>query len=159
MSHRTKRRAQKSTDDQLMDIEDQEGLTFIDVKKDGNCFFHTMELYYKLQGKEYHTHTSLRAAFVSYILHHNDRFCDISKEEIGVLQHNGTWNPKISNILLSMAALAYGVTIHVYNLKQNTKTILYPDEMTETILSIAQFNGSHFGLLVPLVPLVPFPNR
>ena len=88
-----------ATDKCIMDFEDQEGVTFVDAEPDGNCFFHTLAMYYGFKYTNQSTihedlHTEFRQHVVTYMLAHYENYAilGVSKEEIEEMREDGMWN-------------------------------------------------------------------
>jgi len=146
----------------IKELQNEFGLQFINVGSDGNCFFYTLEEYYKRKGKII-SYKQLREQLVEYLLSHKNEYVPfgISEDDIKKLKKDGTWNLDIGDFVVPGAASAFQIKIKLYDLKPATKTLskriilyTYPEEgkIPKETISILRINGNHFGLLVPIKP-------
>jgi hypothetical protein len=145
----------------IIELEDDTGFTFIDLHPDGNCFFHALELYYKLSNPSNQTHDykKLREIIVQYMTAHYDKYSfeyDVKVKDILDLYHDGAWNNDAG--VIAATADALGIQLDVYELQLGTRNnpiknriVLhtYPEientpRETVTLLRIRQ---GHYGLL------------
>jgi hypothetical protein len=144
----------------INDFEDETGFQFIDVEGDGNCFFHTMAMFYRFNGNESKTQDILRQQLVKHMLDHYADYepYGITKEEIEDFRKDGTWNNDVGDLVVPAAATAFNIRIKLYDLKPATKVpparkriILhtYPEEGNyKETAHILRVNKGHFGFLV-----------
>ncbi len=153
----------KSVDRCITEFEDNSGYTFIDVTPDGNCFFHTLELYFKLShpGEPTYNYQDLRTITVQYMLEHHDKYSNmyaVSLNDITQLFEDGEWDNDAGDLVVAAASDALNLQLKVYDLQLGTRKPLtkkrivlhtYPEEgvipsETATLLRIHQ---GHYGLL------------
>jgi hypothetical protein len=155
------KRGRTSNDLCIEDFENENNFKFHNVPPDGNCFFHTLELYYKLTENQSRNYNDFRALTITYIIENLEEYqaYGINEMDIISLSDNKAWNNNAGDIVVPAAAAALGVRINLYDLKPGTqrppikKRIIlhvYPDDSRnmETI-NILRINSNHFGLLVP----------
>ena len=160
-------RGRTATDKCIKDFEDQEGFTFVDVEPDGNCFFHTLALYYGFQHANQSTHyeelhTTLRQRVVEYMLTHYEHYAPfgLTIEEIEEMGEDGVWNSNAGDLMPPAAAAALNLPIQLYDIVPGTRTpytkkrILlhrYPEEgrIPDNKISVLRMNKGHYGLLLP----------
>jgi hypothetical protein len=151
----------------IKDFSDNAILQFEDVPPDGNCFFHTLEKYYRKKGNRGadKDHKELRARVVNYILTNWDIYSmfGIDQEDILELTEDGAWNNNAGDLVVPAASRALNIQIHLYDIKPGKRSPpikkriirhIYPDMPpipVETV-NILRINQGHFGLLVPVPP-------
>ena len=156
-----------ATDKCIMDFEDQEGVTFVDAEPDGNCFFHTLAMYYGFKYTNQSTihedlHTEFRQHVVTYMLAHYENYAilGVSREEIEEMREDGMWNSDA--LMPPAAAIALHLNIQLYDIVPGTrnpytkKRILlhhYPEEckIPNDTVHVLRINKGHYGLLLPLL--------
>jgi hypothetical protein len=143
----------RTTDDScITDFEEQCGFTYIDVESDENCFFRTIELYYKLlHGNHAHTYQTICKTIHQYTTEH----------DMTSIEDNGVWNNKAGDIVPYVAAFVLGVRIHLYELKPGKrnppikkhitlKTIQEEGSKNISDVYILRTNRYKYGLLIPI---------
>jgi len=161
------RHGRTATEKCIKDFEDQQGFTFVDAKPDGNCFFHTLAMYYGFKHTNQatlrkNTHTELRHHVVQYMLSHYEDYAPlgISIEEIEEMGEDGAWNSDAGDLMPPAAAAALHLHIQLYDIVPGTrapptkKRILlhhYPEEgkIPEDTVHILRIHQGHYGLLLP----------
>lgn len=154
----------------IKDFTDENNLTFINVAPDGNCFFHTLALYYRKKGnlsinKGY---KELRETIVNYILENWPYYSGFGIDQSDVLDfmEDGAWNLKVGDFVVPVAARALNLKMILYDLKPGTKKpptkkriikYIYPEDQPIPIeeVTILRINQGHFGLLVPKEGVAP----
>ena len=150
----------------VKDFTDQVNFRFENVSPDGNCFFHTLEKYYRKKGNASASknYKELRATIVNYILENWEFYSDygIVQEDILDFMEDGAWNLEVGDFVVPVAARALNIKLVVYDIKPAQKSPptkkriirhIYPDEPPIPIeeVNILRINQGHFGLLVPVV--------
>lgn len=172
------RHGRTATDKCIKDFEDQQEFTFVDAKPDGNCFFHTLAMYYGFKHTNQatlrqNTHTELRQHVVQYMLSHYEDYAPlgISREEIEEMGEDGAWNSDAGDLMPPAAAAALHLHIQLYDIVPGTrvpptkKRILlhhYPEEgkIPEDTVHVLRIHQGHYGLLLPLrEKKIAEPNR
>jgi hypothetical protein len=155
----------------IKDFSDNANLQFEDVPPDGNCFFHTLEKYYRKKGNRGadKDHKELRARVVNYILTNWDNYAmfGIDQEDILELTEDGAWNNDAGDLVVPAASRALNIQIKLYDIKPGQRSPpikkriirhIYPDTppIPAEIVNILRINQGHFGLLVdaPVAPAV-----
>jgi hypothetical protein len=159
----------KRTSDKLCiaDFSEQFNFRFENVKPDGNCFFHTLEKYYRYKGdksvdKKY---SELRSTIVDYILNNWREYSEfgIDQEDVLELSEDGVWDNQAGDLVVPAAARALNLQIRLYDIQpaergaQPTKKRIirhiYPEvePVPAEMVNILRINQGHFGLLVPTV--------
>lgn len=148
----------------VKDFIDQFNFRFQDVPPDGNCFFHTLEKYYRQKGNvsPSKSYTELRATIVNYILENWEFYSEygIVQEDILDFMEDGAWNLEVGDFVVPVAARALNIKLIVYDIKPAQKKPptkkriirhIYPDEppMPVEEVNILRINQGHFGLLTP----------
>ena len=105
----------------IQDFSADSNLNFIDVAPDGNCFFHTLELYYRRNdnvGAD-KSYENLRARIVNHILENfNDyRIFGLDEEDILGLTEDGAWNNMAGDLVVPVAARALNIQINLYDFR------------------------------------------
>jgi hypothetical protein len=168
----------------IQDFSNQYLFDFIDVAPDGDCFFHTLELYYRRKGNQGadKTYSALRAQIITYILNNWDDFSGFGLTNDGIIElmADGAWNNQAGDLVIPAAAGALNIQIQLYDIRAAIpgrrgppvvaavpKQIIhhiYPDPELFGIppesVNILRINDGHFGLLVPraaaaAVPVAP----
>jgi hypothetical protein len=148
----------------VKDFIDQFNFTFQDVPPDGNCFFHTLEKYYRKKGNMSANkgYKELRSTIVNYILENWEFYSDygIVQEDILDFIEDGAWNLEVGDFVVPVAARALNIKLIVYDIKPAQKSPptkkriirhIYPDEPPIPVeeVNILRINQGHFGLLIP----------
>ena len=148
----------------IKDFTDDFNFIFDDVPDDGNCFFHTLELYYKKKGNtdKSKNYNNLRGTIISHILENWSYFSDfgISEDDIFELASDGSWNNDAGDIVIPAAASALNLKIILYDLKRGQRSPpikkqiirhIYPETgpIPDETVNILRLADSHFGLLTP----------
>lgn len=163
------RHGRTATDKCIKDFEDQEGFTFIDAEPDGNCFFHTLAMYYGFKHTNHiiihrNLHMELRQHVVKYMLARYQDYepLGIAKEDIEEMGEDGMWNSDAGDLMPPAAATALQLHIKLYDIVPGTRTpytkkrILlhhYPEEegIPEDTVHVLRINKGQYGLLLPPV--------
>ena len=99
----------------IQDFSNQYLLDFIDVAPDGNCFFHTLELYYRRTGNQGadKNYKELRAQIINYILENWPEYSGfgLAQEDILDLMVDGAWNNQVGDLVIPAAAGALNIQI------------------------------------------------
>lgn len=165
------RRGRTATDKCISDFANTQHFRFTDVPPDGDCFFHTLELYYRNKANmgANKGYRELRARVVNYIIENWDEYSEfgIDQEDVIGLTEEGAWNNNAGDLVVPAAARALNLRINLYDLKaavpasggrpaQPKQVIkhIYPDPLplpppAETV-NVLRMNNNHFGLLEPL---------
>jgi hypothetical protein len=104
----------------INDYANQNGLQFINVPADGDCFFHTLLLYYSRRGiaPPRPTILALRKAIVDYILANWDsKYVNFSidKGDVEKLRNPRSWAGGGGDLVADAAANVFGMTINLYD--------------------------------------------
>lgn len=157
----------------IKDFSDNTNLRFEDVAPDGNCFFHTLEKYYRKKGNRGadKDHKEIRAVVVNYILTHWDEYVmfGIDQEDILELTEDGAWNNDAGDLVVPAASKALHIQIKLYDIKPGQRSPpikkriirhIYPEvpPIPAETVNILRINQGHFGLLVPVAPVAPAAN-
>lgn len=163
------RHGRTATDTCINDFEDQEGFTFVDAESDGNCFFHTLAMYYGFKhinqvGHNEDLHTELRQQVVQYMIAHYEDYAPIgvNLQELEEMREDGMWNSDVGDFIPPAAAAALNLHIQLYDIVSGTrkpytkKRILlheYPEtgNIPDNTVSVLRINKGHYGLLLPLL--------
>ena len=149
---------------------------FTNVPPDGDCFFHTLELYYRKKhnagaNKNYR---ELRATIVNHIILNWDEYSDYGIEQADILEltEAGAWNNNAGDLVVPAAARALGLRINLYDLKDAVPATathpaepkqvikhIYPDPLplpppADTV-NMLRIDDGHFGLLEPIPAPAP----
>jgi hypothetical protein len=148
---------------------------FDDVAPDGNCFFHTLELYYTKKGNigEDKKQNELRARIIQYILDNWSEFALFGIDQVDILElmADNAWDNNAGDLVPPAAALALNIHIILYDLKPATRaTRISPAEPKRIVrynfpehlatvpvetVNILRINNGHFGLLTPTTSTAP----
>ena len=147
----------------ITEFEDQTGYTFIDVEPDGNCFFHTLELYYQLSdpGKPTPNYKVLRAIIVQHMIDHYDKYYynyGVPLEDILDLSEDGEWDNDTGDLVVAAAADTLHLQLKVYDLQLGTRKpptkkriVLHTHQEVDNIpkqtATLMRINQGHYGLL------------
>jgi hypothetical protein len=161
-----KLRYKEDLDRCITEFEDQTGYTFIDVEPDGNCFFHTLELYYQLAnpGQPTPNYQELRAIVVQHMIDHYDKYhynYGVPIEDILDLSEDGEWDNDAGDLVVAAAADALRIQLKVYDLQLGTRKpltkkriVLYTHPEVGNIpkqtATLMRINQGHYGLLQKL---------
>lgn len=153
----------KDVDRCITEFEDNTGFTFIDVEPDGNCFFHTLELYYQLSGKgrEIPNYQDIRATVVQYMIDHYDKYhynYGVPIEDILELSEDGVWDNDAGDLVVAAAADALHLQLKIYDLQPGTRNpytkkriVLHTHPEVGNIpkqtATLMRINQGHYGLL------------
>jgi hypothetical protein len=100
------------------------GFRFTDVAPDGNCFFHTLHLYFKnrqdpvaLADKNYYK--ELRTVIIDYLDAHigDYNIFGLTSADVNALRDNGAWDETAGDYVVPSAAAALGLMINLYDLQ------------------------------------------
>ena len=145
----------------ITEFEDDTGFTFIDVDPDGNCFFHALELYYKLSNKQAPNYQKLREIIVQYMIEHSHKYSfeyGVELDDILELYNDGVWDNDAGDLVVAAAADALGIQLDIYDLQSGTrkpptkKRIVlhsYPEigNIPKQKITLLRIHQGHFGLL------------
>jgi hypothetical protein len=147
----------------ITEFEDDTGFTFIDMEPDGNCFFHTLELYFKLldPNQPNTSYQELRALIVQHMIDHYDKYgynYGVSIEDILELSEDGQWDNDAGDLVVKAAADALHLELKIYDLQLGTrkpptkKRIVlhtYPEvgNIPKQTATLMRINQGHYGLL------------
>jgi hypothetical protein len=146
----------------ITEFEDATGFTFIDVEPDGNCFFHALELYYKLSNKRAPDYQELREIVVQFMLDHYAKYSletGVDIDDILELFNDGVWDNEAGDLVVAAAADALPIQLKVYDLKSGTRKPLtkkriilhtYPEvgNIPKETAMLLRINQGHYGLLI-----------
>lgn len=100
------------------------GLKFTDVRPDGNCFFHTLHLYFKnrqdpvaLADASYYE--ELRRVVIDYLAAHMGDYAafGLTAEDVDALREDGAWDENAGDYVVPSAAAALRLQINLYDLQ------------------------------------------
>jgi hypothetical protein len=143
---------------------------FENVPADGNCFFVTLEKYYKNKDiiKPY---KELREKIIQYILDNWNFYSDygIDQDDIIDFLNDGVWNIQLGDFVVPAAARALNLTINLYDIKPASKNppiekriikYTYPELEPRPVeeINILRINDNHFGLLTPVIYTTNIPK-
>jgi hypothetical protein len=127
------------------------GFKFTDVPPDGNCFFHTLHLYFKkrqdpvaLADKNYFK--ELRRVVVDYLAVHVGNYPGLTAADVQLLRGDHAWDEVAGDYVVPGAAAALGLTIHLYDLQ---------DPIPARAERPASGVGRNAVSYMPAVPAVP----
>jgi hypothetical protein len=145
-------------EDCIKAFESEKGFIWKNVDADGNCFFHTLALYYDNKKLDKELHKKLRKDVVDYMLTHFDEYkpFGITREDIESLYTICSWNNKAGDFVVPAAAAALNLKIKLYDLTEKQIILhTYPEDgIKRKTVNIIRINN-HFGLLKRIPKMAP----
>jgi hypothetical protein len=169
MSRRTqKRRRQRGgeTNAELDEQLDELALIRIPSIDDGNCFFYTLESFFKLRKKDMGNYVKIRKLIVDHMkankyslldfltlnnLNNNANIDKYLDDELKELARSGAWDSQVGDFVSQMAPGALDLNIVVYDWDGESMNVYRNDVPTaDDTIHMLRINNNHYDLLLPM---------